>query len=116
MADFSKMVFQIQDIPADKSVVSVYPRLKEYPEFEDEENDKTLRICFYATDPESPFLKTERDDYEKRLTKIFDFLKIKDPKFLSEIVAGANPIYEAMVNRFFMTFCDNLAYLMWSDK
>lgn len=114
--DFGKLTFRIDEVPVKKLVIDVYPELKEYSEFENPEHDIHLRVCFFATDPESPFVRLEREDYERRLTKIFEYLKLSDSKLFNSIASGYDRVYENMVNRFFMTFCDNLAYLMWADK
>ena len=111
--DFTKMRFRIDELPEDKDVIDVFPELAEYDEFT--EDDTLLRIALYATDEGSPFLKVEREDYERRLVKIFDYMKLKDPALLQKLNSGTNQVYEAMVNRYFM-FCDNLAYVMWSNK
>lgn len=109
------MRFNVADIPAKKFVIDKYPQLAEHEEFADKANDELLRIAMFATDEKSPFVKLEREDYEKRLIKIFQFLEIKNDNLLGELSLGTNIIYENMVNRFFM-MADNLAYVMWSNK
>lgn len=113
--DTSKMRYNPDSVLSGKTVIDKYPELSEYIEFSDKKNDKLLRVALFATDQESPFVKLEREDYEKRLTKIFEHLSIVDNKLLSDLSLGANQIYEGMINRFFMQ-TDNLAYVMWSNK
>jgi len=115
MIDTAKMRYQIADLSPKTPVIEKYPDLAEYDEFAHVDYDNLLRIAMFATDENSPFVKLEREDYEKRLLKIFEFLKIKDNKLLAELSMGTNSVYENMVNRFFM-LCDNLAYVMWSNK
>lgn len=113
--NFDAMRYQIAELRTGTSVIEKYPELAEHKEFANDVNDKLLRIAMFATDENSPFVKLEREDYEKRLQKIFEFLKLKDDKLLSELSLGSNSVYENMVNRFFM-ICDNMAYVMWADK
>jgi len=113
--DTNSMRYQIDDIPAKKTVIDKYPELAEYSEFKDPKNDNLLRVAIFATDEKSPFVKLEREDYEKRLIKIFQHLGIVDDGLLINLSLGKNMIYENMVNRYFM-LCDNLAYVMWSNK
>ena len=115
MHDFSKLRYRIDQVPDKTFLVDSFPELLEHKEFSDVKFDKILRIAILATDEGSPFVKLEREDYDKRLIKIFEHLKIKDQKLLEKISAGEHSHYESMVNRYFM-FCDNLAYVMWSNK
>ncbi len=115
MIGADKMRFAIADLPKSVAVIEKYPELAEYKELSDKEHDQILRIAMFATDENSPFVKLEREDYEKRLQKIFEYYQLDDPKLLSEFSLGTNLVYENMVNRFFM-LCDNMAYVMWADK
>lgn len=115
MISFEGMRYQIGDLSAKKTVIEKYPELAEHPEFKDDNNDQLLRITILATDEKSPFVKLEREDYEKRLIKIFQFLGIVNDELLINLSLGKNILYENMVNRYFM-LCDNLAYVMWSNK
>lgn len=115
MIDTDKMRFNPDRVPKGDLMIKHYPQLGEYKEFSKEEHDDLLRIAFFATDQESPFVKLEREDYEKRLVKIFEHTGIQEGKLLGEITLGANAVYESMVNRIFM-LSDNLAYVMWSNK
>ncbi len=112
--DFAFMKYRVDLVPMDKLVIDHFPTLKDYKEFSDPVNDINLRIAFLATDEGSPFLKKERDDYEKRIRSIFDYLKIKNEEQINYILINVNPEYSAIVNRFFV-LCDNLAYVMWSN-
>lgn len=113
--DFSKMLYNISIIPENELAIEFFPDLANFDEYKNPNNDKILRVGFLATDQESPFVKSERENYEARLTKIFDYLKIKDDKLLGKLITGSNEDYENIVNRFFIQ-CDNLAYIMWSNK
>lgn len=113
--DFSGMRYDISKIPADKAVVDAYPALAEYPEFKDRKKDQLVRIALYATDEKSPFVQNERDDYERRITKIFEYLKIKDRVLMQDIVNCIHRDFENMVSRYFI-MADNLSYQVWSDK
>lgn len=113
--DSSKMRYDPDRIPKGVSVIDFYKDLAEYTEFAGVEDDQLIRISLYATEQESPFVKLEREDYEKRLVKIFEHLKIKNADLLSAISLGSNQAYENMVNRIYM-MSDNLAYVMWSNK
>jgi hypothetical protein len=115
IAGFEAMRFDISDLPTGTAVIEKYTELAEHAEFSNDVYDKLLRIAMFATDEKSPFVKLEREDYEKRLQKIFEFLKIKDDELLRDLSLGKNVVYENMVNRFFM-ITDNLAYVMWSNK
>ena len=112
--DCSKMKYDISEIPKDRYVVDKFPELSEYKEFSDKKDDLLLRIAFFSTDEQSPFLKKYRDDYEKRILGVFDYLKIDDQDLLNEILINRNESYSSIVNRFFV-LCDNLAYVMWSN-
>lgn len=113
--DFEKLRFRIDTVPGTKLLIDQFPELAEYKEFNDPKNDKILRVAIFATDEGSPFIRLEREDYERRIIKIFEYLNFKDNKILSEICLGNHKDYELMINRYFM-FCDNLAYIMWSTK
>lgn len=114
MEPFAQLKYRIDLVPKDQFVIDHFPELADYKEFSDKENDLILRIAFFATDEGSPFLKKERDDYEKRITAILEYLKVDDSELLNEIVINVNQAYSSIVNRFF-TLCDNLAYVMWSN-
>lgn len=111
---FSEMKYDISTIPMDKYVIDKFHDLAEYKEFSDKKDDLLLRIAFFSTDEQSPFLKKHRDDYEKKTVSIFEYLNIKDKTLLNDILNGHHRKYSAIVNRFFV-LCDNLAYVMWSN-
>lgn len=113
--DLTTLKYDISLVPDGKCVIDKFPDLATYKEFSNRDNDHLLKIAFLATDEGSPFLKKDRDDYEKRITSIFDYLKLDDKELLSSIVLNSNEDYSAIVNRFFV-MCDNLAYVMWSDN
>lgn len=113
--DFSKLRYRIDLVPAKTSVIDQFTELSEHKELSNPDQDNLLRICIYATDDGSPFVKLEREDYEKRLIKIFEYLKYNDQDLLQKISLGKHGGYENMVNRYVM-FCDNLAYVMWLNK
>lgn len=112
--EFTALKYRIDLVPMDELVIDHFPDLKEYKEFSDPDNDINLRIAFLATDEGSPFLKKDRDDYEKRIKSIFEYLKINDDELLDSILVNRHEKYSAIVNRFFV-LCDNLAYVMWSN-
>lgn len=112
--EFIALKYRIDLVPMDELVIDHFPDLKEYKEFSDPDNDINLRIAFLATDEGSPFLKKDRDDYEKRIRSIMDYLKISDDELVKHIVLSLNETYSSIVNRFFV-MCDNLAYVMWSN-
>lgn len=109
------MAYDVTLVPAKTFVIQHFPELQEHPEYADPRNDQLLRIGFLAHDEKSPFVKLEKEDYIRRLTKIFEFLKINDIKLIESLSLGKNKPYEAIVNRIFMQ-SDNLAYIMWSNK
>lgn len=113
--DSSKMRYNPDLVPKNKNLVDIYTDLAEHAEFSDIGDDILHRVALYATEQESPFVRLEREDYEKRLIKIFEHLKIKDASLLKDISLGTNQAYENMVNRIYM-MSDNLAYVMWSNK
>jgi len=108
------MKYDLSTIPKGQCVIEQFPELSGYKEFSDWTKDNLLRIAFLATDEGSPFLKKDRDDYEKRLNSIFEYLGLKDDELLEDIILNRNEDYSAIVNRFFV-LCDNLAYTMWSN-
>lgn len=112
---FDKLRYRIDLVPADQLVIERFPELAEHKEFSDPAQDLILRAAIFATDEGSPFVQGHRDDYEKKIKKIFEHLKISDETLCSDIVNGIERTFEAMVNRYFI-MCDNLAYVMWSDK
>lgn len=114
MLDFKELKYRIDLIPKEELVIEHIPELVDYKEFSNKENDMILRIAFLATDEGSPFLKKDRDDYEKRINAIFDYLKIDNKGLLEAIIINKNKDYSLIVNRFFI-LCDNLAYVMWSN-
>jgi len=109
------MRFDVSLVPKGDSVVTHFPQLSEHEEFDNPNNDELLRICILSTDENSPFVKSERDDYEKRLAKIFDYLGLKQGDRLVKLASGKLTLYEDMVNKYVM-FIDNLAYAMWMNK
>lgn len=113
--DFSKLRHRIDLIPLTELVIDHFPELAEYKEFSNPDQDNLLRISIFATAEGSPFVKQEREDYEKRLIKIFEYLKYKDARLISKISLGEHSDYESIVNKYVM-FCDNLAYVMWLNK
>lgn len=112
---FDLMRYDISDLGKNQTVISKYPELAEHNEFKDPKNDTLLRVAMFCTDEKSPFVKLEREDYERRLVKVFQYLGVIDDGLMIELSLGKNKIYENMVNRYFM-ICDNLAYVMWSNK
>lgn len=112
---FDKLRYRIDLVPADELVISHFPELSEHKEFSNPEQDKLLRLAIFATDEGSPFVQTQRDDYEKKIKKTFEYLKITDDTLFGDVINGIHPVFVAMVNRYFI-MCDNLAYVMWSDK
>jgi len=115
MLDLSKLRYDISKVSAKEPVISYFPELADHKEFSNPKHNDLLQICILATDENSPFVKSERDDYEKRLVKILEYLNIVDKSMLKHLVKGDNPIYEAMVTKYLMQ-CDSLAYIMWYDK
>lgn len=113
--DFSKLPHRIDLVPENELVIDHFPQLSEHNEFSQPENDILLRICIFSTAQNSPFVLNEREDYEKRIIKIFEYLKVTDKLLLKGIIKGDNTQFEPMVTRYFM-ICDNLAYVMWSNK
>jgi hypothetical protein len=114
MMDFSNLKYRVDEVPLNELVTEYIPELNEYVEFSNPKHDKLVRIAVLATDEGSPFLKKERDDYEKRLRSIFEYLKIKDDKLLKQLIINDNVTYAQIINRFFI-ICDNLAYVMWNN-
>lgn len=106
--------YNLSRIPTGVTVIDHFKELAEYKEFKENKNDSVARIVILATDEGSPFVKAERDDYEKRIKNIFDYLKIKDEHLFEAIISGDDVEYNKMVNRYFI-MCDNLAYVMWSN-
>lgn len=115
MADSSKMRYDIEKVPAGKKVIEHFVDLAEHKEFSDKKNDMLLRIAIWSTDENSPFVISERDDYERLINNIANYIKYKDKAIISEIVLGTNLIFNQIVNRYFI-MCDNLAFVMWKDK
>ncbi len=111
---FETMKYDISDIPTDSYVIDKFPELADYKEFADKKDDLLLRIAFFSTDEGSPFLKKYRDDYEKRIVAVFEYLSLTDKKLLDKILINSHNKYSEIVNRFFV-LCDNLAYVMWSN-
>lgn len=115
MMDFSTLKYDITQIPKGKKVIEYFVELAEFKEFKDKSKDLLLRIAILATDEGSPFIKAERDSYEKRITAIIEYLEVKDKKLIERIVDGIDRDYNSIVNRYFI-ICDNLTYVMWQNK
>lgn len=113
--DSSKMRFDLSKIPQGKTVIGYFTELAQYEEFKDKKKDTLARIAIWSTDENSPFVKAERDDYERLIQNICDHLNFKDQKLIKEITENTNPDFNAMVNRVII-HCDNLVYVMWRDK
>jgi hypothetical protein len=107
--------YDISKVPDNKKVIDIFPELSEYKEFSNKKEDLLLRIAILATDEGSDFVRLYRDDYERKIVKIFEYLKIDNEPLLENIVKGVEYVFNNMVNRYFI-MCDNLAYVMWSDK
>lgn len=85
---------------------------KKYPTLQGiTEDDKLLRVVIWMIDEDSPFLKADKDDYEKRLTKV---LKHCNAEYL-DISTGENMEYNKVATAFF-SMMDNLAYVTWQSK
>jgi hypothetical protein len=110
--DFSLLRYNVTTVSPNKKVIDVFPVLKEYKEFNNPKNDSLLRIAILATDENSPFLTKYRDDYERRMNAIFDFLKIKDAKLLERVMDLDDIDYSSIINRYLMLM-DNIAYNIW---
>lgn len=115
MADSSKMRYDLNKVPPNKTVVGHFPELAQYSEFSDKKQDLILRMAIWSTDENSPFVIEERDDYERLITNIGNYVQVKDKSVLESIIKGLNQTFNQMVNRYFI-LCDNLAYVMWKDK
>lgn len=113
--EFDKLRYRIDNVPATKLVIDYFSELKDHEEFSNPEQDQLLRIAIYATDEGSPFVKLEREDYEKRLLRIFDYLNIRDIAPITGLALGTDPDYEKIVTKYLMQ-CDNLAFVMWYNK
>lgn len=112
--DFKSCRHDISTIPEGRAVIEHFADLAEYKEFRENKNDALARIAILATDEGSPFVRTERDDYEKRIKAIMEYLQIDDQKLLKSIVYGRELVFNGLVNRYFI-LCDNLVYSMWSN-
>ena len=108
--DFTKLRYDLSTVPEGKLVIEVFPELAEYEEFAAEWDDSMLRIVILSVDDGSPFVKLYRDDYERRISKIFDFLNLKNPELKQQILSGKSSVYNKMVSKFLMIL-DNLAYI-----
>ena len=113
--NFEKLRYRIDLVPIDELVIDKFPELQEHEEFSNPDLDKILRVGIYATDEGSPFVKLEREDYEKRLLRIYDYLKIKDISPITGLALGTDSDYEKIVTKYLMQ-CDNLAFVMWYNK
>lgn len=113
--DFSKLKHRVDLVPTKEFVIDHLVDLADHKEFSDVKNDTLVRICILSTSQTSPFVLNEREDYEKRIVKILEYLKISDKTLISGIINGTNKDFESMVTRYFM-INDNLAYVMWSNK
>lgn len=109
------MRYDLEKVPSGKTVISFFPDLAEYKEFSDKKNDILLRVAIWSTDENSPFVIGERDDYDRLIRNICNYLKFTDEGRISKIILGTDIEFNAMVNRYFIQ-CDNLAYVMWKDK
>lgn len=115
MADSSKMRYDLNKVPVNKTVISHFTELASYDEFSDAKNDVLLRVAIWSTDENSPFVIEERDDYDRLIRNICKFLKFKDEKIIQSLIENTNMFFGAMINRYII-MCDNLAYVMWKDK
>ncbi len=115
MADSSKMRYDLNKVPINKTVVGHFADLAEHKEFSDKKNDTLLKIAIWSTDENSPFVIEQRDDYELLIKAITRYLKFTDEIIIASIVNGTNTTFNAIVNRYFI-LCDNLAFVMWKDK
>lgn len=112
--DTSKMKYDIGLVKKGQLMTEAFPDLLEYKEFKDPKNDKLLRIAFFATDENSPFVRKYRDNFENKIKAIFMHEDIVDDGLMDNILLNKEATYSAIVNRFFIQV-DNLAYGIWSN-
>lgn len=113
--DFTALKYDITTVPAKARVIDHFPDLLEYPGLSDPENDLIVRIVILATDSECPFVKLEKDNYGKRLQRVFEYLSIRDKTLFASISGGKCREYNTIVTTYF-TMLDNLAYVVWHSK
>jgi hypothetical protein len=112
--DTSKMKYDIGLVKKGQLMIDAFPELLEYKEFSDPKNDRLIRIAFFATDENSPFVKKYRDNFPNKLKAIFMHDNIHDDGLMENILLNKDATYSSIVNRFFIQV-DNLAYGIWSN-
>jgi len=122
--DFSKLKYDISQVPADEYVIDHFPALADYSEFEDKCDDSLLRWVVLFVDPESPFFSTYKSDFEQKAKSIYKYLKLED-ELLWGYINGTNKInrvteifrlsIEAKIFKFFILI-DKDTYNVWFSK
>lgn len=110
----SKMKYDIGLVKKGQLMTEAFPELLEYKEFSDVKNDKLLRIAFFSTDENSPFVKKYRDNFPNKIKSIFLHEDLLDDGLMENILLNKDSVYSSIVNRFFIQV-DNLAYGIWSN-
>lgn len=122
--DFSKLKYDISQVPEDEYVIDHFPALADYSEFEKYDDDKLLRWVILFVDPESPFFSTYKSDFEQKAKSIYKYLKMDDELLLRYINGNAardkqSEVYrlsiEGKIFKFFI-LVDKDTYNVWFSK
>jgi hypothetical protein len=110
--DFSKMRFNPIDLPKGKSMLDVYPVLKNYEEFLDLKLDNMLKFAVLMTDTESPLFNiTDAPIKVDTALELAGYKKDEDG-----IKDGSNAKCNAIIVRFLMIFANTKYSLLFAQK
>jgi len=122
--DFSKLKYDISQVPEDEYVIDHFPALADYAEFENCDEDALIRWVILFVDPESPFFSTYKSDFEQKAKSIYKYLKLND-EFLNGYINGNlqknaesekfRLSLESMIFKFFIII-DKDTYNVWFSK
>jgi hypothetical protein len=107
------MRFDVLNIPKGKRMVDQYPTLTDYDILGDPSRDTLLRLAVLLVDENSPVARN--NDWNVRIRKAFDLLKVKDPALEKELATLRNRSFNEVITQYFM-MTHNYRYTSWLSK